>query len=173
MTILRPATPADIPEILRLERLPASLQFVGQWSEDRHRATLAGPDALYLVADTPGSPATLTAYAILRGLAEHSGSIELKRLVVASPATGLGRRILAEILHHAFTHLHAHRLFLDVYDDNPRARHLYQSMGFVHEGTMRDAARRGNHFYPLHLLSILHHEYTALHNASGLSVPIP
>ncbi len=163
VTILRPATPADIPEILLLERLPASQLYVGQWSEDRHRATLLSPDALYLVAGSPDG--SLAAYAILRGLTEHSGSIELKRLVVSSPGQGLGRPILAEILHHAFTQLHAHRLFLDVYDDNPRARHLYQSLGFVHEGTMRDAGRRGDQYFPLHLLSLLDSEYLALHKS--------
>ncbi len=164
MPILRPATPADIPEIVRLERLPGSQLYVGQWSEDRHRATLSSPDARYYVADSP-TPGTLAAYAILRGLAEASGSLELKRLVVATPGQGLGRPILTEILALAFLTHHAHRLFLDVYDDNPRARHLYQSLGFVHEGTMRDAARRGDQYFPLHLLSILDSEYRALHNS--------
>ena len=164
MPILRPATPADIPEILRLERLPVSQLYVGQWSEDRHRSTLSSPDAQYYVADSP-TPGTLAAYAILRGLAEASGSLELKRLVVATPGAGLGRTVLTEILALAFDTFHAHRLFLDVYDDNPRARHLYQSLGFVHEGTMRDAGRRGDQYFPLHLLSILDSEYRDLHKS--------
>src|SRR5579863_2808304 len=39
---LRHATPDDIPAIVGLERMPMACEFVGQWSEDRHRAALAG-----------------------------------------------------------------------------------------------------------------------------------
>ena len=130
--LLRPATPDDIPAILALERLPASAQFVGQWSEDRHRATLASPDARYYVSQS--ETGEICAYAILRGLSETSGSIELKRLVVHPPGLGLGRKILAELLAIAFDQFHAHRLFLDVFADNARALHLYRTSGFVEEG---------------------------------------
>ena len=72
---LREARPEDTPAIVALERLPASKEFVGQWNEERHRATLASPDARYYVFDaenienahvTDAPP--LAAYAILRGL---------------------------------------------------------------------------------------------------------
>lgn len=157
--------PADLPALISLERAPAARQFVGQWSEERHRATLGGADARYYVADA--EPGGLAAYAILRGLAEDSGSIELKRVVVATPGHGLGRRILAELIRTAFEELHAHRLFLDVYDDNARARDLYASLGFVPEGVMRQAARRGDAWHDLHLLSMLESEYAATYSSSS------
>lgn len=157
--LLRPATLDDIPAIMDLERLPESAMYVGQWSEERHRATLAGADARYLVseAETGG----LRAYAILRGMAETSGSIELKRLVVHPPGQGLGRQILAEVLRIAFEEFHAHRLYLDVFDDNARARHVYKSFGFVDEGVMREAAMRNEKFCSLILMSTLDREYAA------------
>jgi diamine N-acetyltransferase len=165
--LLRSATAKDIPAIVAIERLPASFQFVGQWSEERHRATLASPDARYFVseaksgeANTSG-PGQLCAFAILRGLAEASGSIELKRLVVHPPGQGLGRQILAELIRIAFDQFHAHRFFLDVFDDNLRARHLYQSMGFVEEGLLREAALRNGQYCSLRLMSLLDREYTA------------
>ncbi len=96
---------------------------------------------------------------ILRGLGEESGSIELKRIVVANPERGLGRRILAEVIRTAFEEFHAHRLFRDVYEHNARARHFYESLGFVYEGTMRDAARRGETYCHLRLMSMLESEY--------------
>jgi len=163
--LLRPATTADIPDIVALERLPASAQFVGQWSEDRHRATLASPDARYYVSDaessdaSPSNASKLRAFAILRGLAETSRAIELKRLVVHPPGQGLGKQILAELIHIAFDELHAHRFFLDVFDDNVRARRLYESFGFVEEGLLREAALRNGEFCSLRLMSLLDHEY--------------
>lgn len=165
--LLRSARPEDIPAIVALERLPESTRFVGQWSEERHRATLAGADARYFVSDTAyhqtdqAGTGSLRAFAILRGLAETSGSIELKRLVVHPPGQGLGRQILAELIRLAFEEFHAHRLFLDVFDDNPRARHLYQNLGFVDEGLLREAALRDGQYCSLHLMSLLDREYAA------------
>ena len=154
---LRPALPADIARIVALERTPDARQFVGQWTEERHRATLAGGDAGYLVSES--GTGQLQAYVILRGLGEESGAIELKRIVVAEPERGLGHRILGEVIRRSFEEFHAHRLFLDVYEDNARARHLYESLGFLYEGTMRDAARRGETYCNLRLMSMLESEY--------------
>jgi diamine N-acetyltransferase len=156
--LLRQATLDDVPAILALERTPMAREFVGQWSEDRHRATLAGGDARYFVSKTEWGE--VQAYAILRGIQEGSRALELKRIVVAAPERGLGRRILSELMRIAFRELDAHRLFLDVYEDNARARHLYESLGFQYEGVMRDAARREDRWCNLHLMSILESEYS-------------
>ena len=154
---LRLATPADLPAIIALERAPVAREFVGQWSEDRHRATLTGGDARYYVSKTEWGE--LQAYAILRGINEDSRAIELKRIVVAVPERGLGRCMLKELMCIAFQELGAHRFFLDVYDDNGRARHLYESLGFQYEGVMREAARRDGKWCNLRLMSILESEY--------------
>ena len=156
---LRPATPADIPQILGIEQLPASRQFVGQWSEERHRATLAGPDARYFVVDSEAGE--VEAYAILRGFAEASNAIELKRIAVRTTERGLGRRFLRELLRMVFEDLKAHRLFLDVFESNARARRLYESLGFVYEGVLREAARVDGQYHSLCLMSLLEQEYAA------------
>jgi RimJ/RimL family protein N-acetyltransferase len=157
--LLRPAILADIPRIAALERLPAACDFVGQWSEERHRATLAGPDARYFACED--DPGELRAFAILRGFQESSRAIELKRIVVAAPGRGLGHKILEELIRMVFEEFGAHRLWLDVFDDNARARHVYESLGFVYEGTLREAARRGNEYFSLHVMSMLDREYAA------------
>jgi len=153
---LRLATVADLPAIMALEGNPIARQFVGQWSEDRHRTTLTGGDARYYVNQNDSE---IDGYVILRGLSEDSRSIELKRVVVATPGRGVGRRILTEILRIAFRELGAHRLFLDVFEDNARARHLYESLGFKQEGVMREAAQRDDRWFDLHLMSMLESEY--------------
>lgn len=155
--LLRPAIAADIPQIAALERLPVARDFVGQWTEQRHLATLTGPDARYFVSESDAGE--LCAFAILRGLDEGWGSIELKRIVVAAPEQGLGRKILRELIRLAFEEFGAHRFWLDVFEDNPRARHLYESLGFVFEGTLREAARRGQNYVSMHVLSMLDREY--------------
>lgn len=155
--LLRPANSADIPAIVAIERLPAASRFVGQWSEERHRASLASGDARYYISETESGE--VQAYAILRGLQETAGAVELKRIVVAMPERGLGRTMLRELIRIAFRELGAHRLYLDVFDDNARARHLYESLGFQYEGVMREAAQRDGQWCNLRLMSILETEY--------------
>lgn len=162
--LLRDATEADLHEIVRLERGEVARRYVGQWSEDRHRATLTGGDARYLVVDDPAGG--LAAYAILRGLAEADRAVELKRVVVDKPERGLGRRLLKELIRIAFEDLEAHRMFLDVFDDNVRAQHLYMSLGFVLEGTMRHAASRDGEWHDLRLMSMLECEYAVCSHAA-------
>ena len=155
--LLRPAVPSDIPAISLLERAPEARNFVGRWSEERHHATLTGGDARYFVCET--ATGDLAAYAILRGLSEDSRAIELKRIVVSVPERGLGRKILEELICMVFEEFHAHRFFLDVFEDNPRARHLYESLGFQYEGVLREAALRDNAYCNLCLMSMLDGEY--------------
>lgn len=159
---LRIATSEDLPAIIAMERLPESRRYVGQWTEERHRSTLASADARYYVWEQPLG--ALQGFAILRGLAEASRSVELKRILVAEPGHGLGRRMLLALMRIAFEELGAHRLFLDVFEDNARARYLYESLGFVYEGTLREAALRDGGYCTLRLMSVLDREFAA-HNA--------
>lgn len=154
---LRLATPADLAAIVNLERAPFAREFVGHWSEERHQATLGSGDARYYVSETEWGE--IQGYAILRGFQETSGAVELKRIVVAVPERGLGRRMLEELLRIAFRELGAHRLYLDVFEDNGRARHVYESLGFRYEGVMREAANRDGHWCNLHLMAMLESEY--------------
>ncbi len=154
---LQPAALADLPQIVALESLPESRKYVRQWSEEQHARAFAGGNArYYVVRDNAG---LLQAYAILRGFEESPSILELKRLVVAEPGHGLGRRILAQLLRMVFEDFNAHRFFLDVYEDNAPARHLYESVGFICEGTLREAAQRDGAWHSLILMSILEGEY--------------
>jgi hypothetical protein len=90
--IFRSAVPGDVPSIARIERFPEFRTFVGTWSEERHLATLEDMDAAYVVAED--ASASLSGFAILLGLKSEHRSLELKRLVVATPNQGLGRKLL-------------------------------------------------------------------------------
>jgi diamine N-acetyltransferase len=157
--LLRPAVPADLPQIVALERMPESRRYVGQWPEDHHARALVGRDARYYVHEDDRG--RIQAYVILLGFEEGSTSIEFKRFVVAQPGRGLGRSLLAEILRLVFDEIGAHRFFLDVVEDNFRARHLYKSFGFTEEGILREATQRDGQWLSLVLMSLLDHEYRA------------
>ncbi|MGA8112570.1 MAG: GNAT family protein [Actinocatenispora sp.] len=57
----------------------------------------------------------------------------------ASVNRGLGSEALTLLLDHAFDTVGLHRVALEVYPFNPRARHVYEKVGFVVEGTLRDS----------------------------------
>ena len=56
---------------------------------------------------------------------------------------GLGSEATRLIVDYAFDTVGLHRLELEVYAFNPRARHVYERAGFVYEGTRRDALLLG------------------------------
>ena len=54
---------------------------------------------------------------------------------------------------------HAHRLWLDVYDNNVRAQNVYEAQGFTREGILRECIKAGNTYYSLIVMSILEYDY--------------
>jgi hypothetical protein len=89
---IRPALPSDLPRIAALERAPMAREFFGQWSDERHLATMTGGDALYYVNET--AQRELQAYAILRGSRKTLVRLSLSALLspyrtVASAAASL------------------------------------------------------------------------------------
>ena len=98
-------------------------------------------------------------FAILRGLTLPNRSIELKRNVIAEPGRGLGKQAMAAILAEMFGHLSAHRVWLDAFEDNLRAQHVYRSLGFVKEGMVRECVYHEGRYRSLILMSMLESEY--------------
>jgi diamine N-acetyltransferase len=161
----RSATQADIAQICALERLPEFRTMVGSWPEDRHMRMLADAGAAYIVAEDHAGQ--IAGFAILQGLLSEHNQVELKRLVVRTPNQGVGKGLLTEVAERAFGEHSAHRLFLDVFMTNDRARHVYENFGFRKEGIMRDAVYRDGAYHSLVLMSLLETEYRCGSKASA------
>ena len=100
-------------------------------------------------------------FLILIGCKSQNLSLELKRMVVQAKGTGLGRAALRVAKKVAFDDLGAHRFWLDVRTHNQRARALYDSEGFVVEGTLRECVRGADGFDSLVVMSLLQSEFAA------------
>ena len=153
----RSATQADVAQICALERLPEFRTMVGSWAEDQHVRMLADPNTLYIVAEDPSG--WIAGFAIMQGLLSEHKQVELKRIVVRTPNQGVGKKLLIEVADRAFGEHAAHRLFLDVFVTNDRARHVYENFGFRQEGIMRDVIYRDGAYHSLVLMSLLETEY--------------
>ena len=136
---VRPGRPDDVDWIVALESAPGQDRFIFQWDHDRHLAALGDDDVAYLVAEDEREGRV--GYAILRGLASPERSIELMRVVVARPGGGVGRAFLRHIIDWAMAEQHAGRLWLDVFENNARARRVYDALGFEPERTVEEEGR--------------------------------
>ena len=75
---------------------------------------------------------------------------------------GYGTETMTLLLRHGFETLNLNRLFLRVYNDNPRAIRTYEKAGFVHEGKMREAKFKHGKYDDVHIMSVLRREWDAL-----------
>lgn len=72
---------------------------------------------------------------------------------------GYGSEAMRLLLRHGFTTLNLHRLFLRVFEDNPRAIRAYEKAGFVHEGRQRQAEFQEGRYLDVLLMSVLRPEW--------------
>lgn len=126
---LRKATDGDIPFICALESAPENI-YVHSYSEDVHREKLASTDAHYLIGENEDGETV--GYAIL--FDDGPGRVEWRRIIVSKPGSGIGAPFMDAIIEH-YRQQGTKTLWLDVYEDNRRARHVYRGRGFMETGT--------------------------------------
>jgi len=73
---------------------------------------------------------------------------------------GLGTEVIRLLLAHAFETLNMWRVYLRVFEDNPRAQRVYEKAGFVLEGRLRQAEFRRGSYRDVRLYSLLREEWT-------------
>ncbi|MGI9416175.1 MAG: GNAT family N-acetyltransferase [Hyphomicrobiales bacterium] len=155
---LRPAHSKDADYIAAAETVADIARFVMPWPAAEHLQRMTEPDfAYYVCEDRASGP---VGYAILRGIGGPHRSIELMRLAVTERDRGAGSALLSLIAREAFDGLGANRLWLDVFPDNARARHVYRRFGFVEEGTLRESYLWNGAFRSTIVMSMLAREYS-------------
>lgn len=73
---------------------------------------------------------------------------------------GLGTEATRLVVGYAFEEIGVHRVELEVFAFNERARHVYEKVGFVLEGTRRDALCFDGQWVDSHIMAILEQEWT-------------
>jgi len=135
MTI-RPATPADIPSLIALERRCSA---ASHWSEEQYQQAFA-PDTNRLVlaaflssTDEPSqSSVEIAGFLVVRHVAPEW---ELENIAVAPEIrrSGLGMQLLHALLTRA-RQTNSQSVFLEVRESNLAARALYEKAGFHQTG---------------------------------------
>lgn len=72
---------------------------------------------------------------------------------------GLGFDVLQSLLRFGFEQLNLNRIYLRVFARNERAVHLYEKLGFRHEGRWRQAEFRNGQYQDMLWMSVLREEW--------------
>ena len=176
--LLRPFTPADIrvigpvladPEVLRLTgSVSFSAETVGR-SADLDAATQAWYDSrahqtdrldLAIVDPITGR---CVGEAVLNELRERDDACNFRILIgPASRNRGLGTEATRLVVDHAFRSTTLHRIELEVYAFNPRARRAYERVGFRYEGEKRQAFRFDEEYIDTIVMGMLRTDWEQL-----------
>ena len=103
----------------------------------------------------------------LRGIGPTSGRAGFG-IVIGDPADtsqGYGTDALRDLLDFGFGELRLERMWLDVFEFNERARHVYERLGFIHEATFRHAMFHGGRYLELERMAILRSEWAERQSA--------
>ena len=96
--------------------------------------------------------------AVLNHLDQDNLSCGFRIWISRATNRGLGTEAVRLSMGHAFG-IGLHRVELDVYAFNTRARHIYEKVGFVLEGTKREALRYDDDWVDCHVMGLLASEW--------------
>lgn len=72
---------------------------------------------------------------------------------------GIGTEATKLMLKYGFEYLNLNRIWLRVFENNPRAIRVYEKCGFIHEGRERQGRYYKGHYWDVIHMSILAEEY--------------
>lgn len=166
--VLRPLTVADVPAVMTTLTDTESNRLTGT---HRTFTTQQVHDAISTWADQDDR---IDMAVIDNTTGEHVGEVVLNELdtdnlscnfrialVSSHTNTGLGTEATRLMLGYAFDTVGVHRVELDVYAFNPRARRVYEKVGFVYEGTKRQALRWHGEWIDSLVMAMLVDDWTA------------
>jgi RimJ/RimL family protein N-acetyltransferase len=168
--VLRPFTAADFPAIREALQDPEAIRLTGSEPFDWDTAA---EDRLKQWYDTRADQTDRLDLAVEdRATGEWAGEVVFNHWNRANAACsfrtifgpegrdrGLGTEAIKLFLGYGFEQLGLHRISLEVYTFNPRARRVYEKVGFVAEGVLRDALRTPDGWVDAEVMSILADEW--------------
>jgi len=129
MIELRPTRADELGLLVQLENAPGAREFITPNTLDVHRANLARDEFVYLSILERQAVVGL----IILHLDAEPRSVEFRRIVVRDKNRGVGQQAIRAM--EAWCRgLGRSRVWLDVFETNPRARHLYEKLGYRHFG---------------------------------------
>lgn len=132
---MREADEGDVSFIAALFKSPHARQFLNEPGRDGILALLEDPESEAFIIEADGEP--------FGYFTMHDGGwlMELGVLVVKKTGLGAGPFAMRWGIEQAFRERDAHRIAIEIREDNDRARAMCERLGFRGEGLHRDGFR--------------------------------
>jgi RimJ/RimL family protein N-acetyltransferase len=157
---LRPVESGDAAELVAVDaetvRLTGTRRAFGVAELEQWYATRGGQTDRLDWAIIDNATRAWAGEAVLMDLDAENRSCSF-RILLQGPrfyGRGFGTEATRLAVDHAFA-VGVHRVQLEVYDFNPRARRVYEKVGFRYEGTKRDALLWDGSWVDAHLMAML------------------
>ena len=124
--ILSSVSIEDLPAFMAMERADDTRTTILADDRGRHVDKLNDPSVVYLRIEVDDEPAGF----IILVLDPDGISVEFQRIVVANKGRGIGQAAIEALHAYCAEQLQRERIWLDVFDFNARARHIYEKMGY-------------------------------------------
>ncbi|MEM7348973.1 MAG: GNAT family N-acetyltransferase [Chloroflexota bacterium] len=126
MTTIRESTADELP-LFDMMEIEAGREFITGYDLAKHIETFNDPCVTYFSIE---HQADLVGFIILAHPLDDD-SVEFRRIVVTKKGEGIGQAAIKAMETFCRTQLNRKWIWLDVFEDNARARYLYQKLGFV------------------------------------------
>ena len=155
---LRRANLNDLNYIMMLQYAPENLKFIVPFDETYHRKNINSDNSekMDVIIEELDS-GNAVGYFMLRTL--DSPSVEFTHVIIGRKGIGYGREALQLLMKWSFEIKNFHRIWIDCKDYNKVALHLYESLGFVREGFLREILFTNGVYENLIVLGMLDSEY--------------
>lgn len=147
----------DIEWIMNIEHNPDNRDFIWQGTYDEHLHEIKDPN-YYLLKFLEPDQDRIVGYSLIH-LDHHSDIFELRRIAITAKGEGYGREAINALIQYAFESMTINRFWLDVYPDNHVAISLYESLGMVKEGVLRQNYKSERGYLDQIVYSLLREEY--------------
>jgi RimJ/RimL family protein N-acetyltransferase len=167
LTRLRPMEPSDAEDLLRWHRDPDVMRwmsegYVPSLAQQRkrleERPRNAYGDVLFgIEASAEGQ---LIGMVRLRDAEPETGCAELDIYIGEKEywRRGYATDAMRTVCRYGFDKMRLHKISLTVVTENHAARHVYQKVGFVEEGRLRQVFRRDDQWYDMFTMGLLEGE---------------
>jgi len=142
-------------------RYPQSLPFEKDWATNVSKAN-SFEDSRFIIETLDGVPIGITGLHHGRPEDRHS---ELGIMIGEKDywSQGYGTDAVLTLLRFAFYQMNLNKVTLGVFDINPRARAVYDKLGFIEEGRSREEYFHDGRYVDVIRMSVLRREFEALY----------
>jgi RimJ/RimL family protein N-acetyltransferase len=162
-------------DFARLIGWAVSPEFVLQWGgggftypldeaqlEEYLKPTETTPPSRFIYKAVDTETGAVVGHIELKNINWTHGLAGVSRVLIGESAArgkGYGEQMMRRAMAIGFDELGLHRLELNVYDFNQPAIRLYEKLGFVKEGLIRESRRMNGGYWSHYHMSILEHEW--------------